>query len=119
MGHFTPEERLGRPGPTRGTDGAAANLCQRSLISRLLTIQAEAIFGQRTGLAGLRPEYSPGEPAVNIYTAGGEFAPHTDKQSVSLLVPLRRSTRAKRRPRQLSQLRQFNHLLQFRQFRQL
>ena len=53
-----------------------------------LTIQAEAIFGQRTGLAGLRPEYSPGEPAVNIYTAGGEFAPHTDKQSVSLLVPL-------------------------------
>ena len=53
-----------------------------------MTIQAEEIFGQRTGLAGLRPEYSPGEPAVNIYTAGGEFAPHTDKQSVSLLVPL-------------------------------
>lgn len=49
---------------------------------------ARAVFGQATGLAELRPEYSPGEPAVNIYKKGGEFAPHTDKQSVSLLVPL-------------------------------
>jgi len=59
-----------------------------TLIEAELPAYAEEIFGQRTGLAGLRPEYSPGEPAVNIYTAGGEFAPHTDKQSVSLLVPL-------------------------------
>ena len=49
---------------------------------------AHAAFGQATGLAELRPDYSPGEPAVNIYKKGGEFAPHTDKQSVSLLVPL-------------------------------
>ena len=49
---------------------------------------AHSIFGQSTGLAELRPDYSPGEPAVNIYTTGGEFAPHTDKQSVTLLVPL-------------------------------
>ena len=49
---------------------------------------AHSIFGQSTGLAELRPDYSPGELAVNIYTTGGEFAPHTDKQSVTLLVPL-------------------------------
>ena len=49
---------------------------------------AQAVFGQATDLAELRPDYSPGEPAVNIYKKGGEFAPHTDKRSVSLLVPL-------------------------------
>ena len=59
-----------------------------ALIEAELPDYAHSIFGQRTGLAELFPEYSPGEPAVNIYTAGGEFAPHTDKQSVSLLVPL-------------------------------
>jgi hypothetical protein len=26
--------------------------------------------------------------AINIYTAGGEFAPHTDKEALSLLIPL-------------------------------
>jgi hypothetical protein len=59
-----------------------------ALLEAELPAFAQAVFGQNTGLADLRPEYSPGEPAVNIYTTGGEFAPHTDKQSVTLLVPL-------------------------------
>jgi len=32
--------------------------------------------------------FSPGEPAVNVYTVGGEFSPHEDKQALTLLVPL-------------------------------
>ena len=48
----------------------------------------EAIFGQRDHLKGMARRFSPGEPAVNIYTAGGEFAPHTDKEHLTLLMPL-------------------------------
>ena len=59
-----------------------------ALMEQELPAFAQSVFGQNTDLAGMQCEYSPGEPAVNIYTAGGEFAPHTDKQSVSLLVPL-------------------------------
>ena len=33
-------------------------------------------------------EYSPGEPAVNIYTATGEFKPHEDKMGLTVLVTL-------------------------------
>lgn len=32
--------------------------------------------------------FSAGEPAINVYTSGGAFDPHTDKQSLTLLVPL-------------------------------
>jgi len=32
--------------------------------------------------------FSDGEPAVNVYTAGGGFYPHTDKQALTVLVPL-------------------------------
>ena len=32
--------------------------------------------------------FSPGEPAVNIYSTGGGFDPHTDKQSLTILVAL-------------------------------
>lgn len=32
--------------------------------------------------------WSPGEPAVNVYTTGGEFKPHKDEQSLTVLVPL-------------------------------
>ena len=32
--------------------------------------------------------WSPGEPAVNVYAPGGEFKPHEDEQTLSILVPL-------------------------------
>jgi hypothetical protein len=32
--------------------------------------------------------FSPGEPAINVYTRGGRFDAHTDKQSLTILVPL-------------------------------
>ena len=64
-----------------------ASRVDRLLYTRLLALMeaqlpdwAEAIFGQRTNLAEMSVKFSPGEPAVNVYTAGGEFAPHTDKQ---------------------------------------
>lgn len=33
-------------------------------------------------------DYADDEPACNIYEVGGEFKPHEDKQSVTVLVPL-------------------------------
>ena len=33
-------------------------------------------------------EFSPREPAVNVYGRGGEFAPHRDHQALTVLVPL-------------------------------
>lgn len=33
-------------------------------------------------------EFSPGEPAVNIYTATGEFKPHEDKMGLTVLITL-------------------------------
>ena len=32
--------------------------------------------------------FSAGEPAINLYTTGGHFDMHTDKQSLTILVPL-------------------------------
>ena len=31
---------------------------------------------------------SEGEPAVNVYTEGGRFKPHRDKQNLTIIVPL-------------------------------
>ena len=33
-------------------------------------------------------EFSPREPAINVYGRGGEFAPHQDHQALTVLVPL-------------------------------
>lgn len=35
-----------------------------------------------------RFQWSPGEPAVNVYRAGGEFRPHEDEHTLTLLMPL-------------------------------
>ena len=32
--------------------------------------------------------FTQGEPACNVYTAGGQFTPHEDRQSLTILVPL-------------------------------
>jgi hypothetical protein len=65
------------------------------LLRRLLAfIEAElpelavAAFGQATGLADMAIYFAIGEPAVNIYTTGGEFKPHTDKEDLTMILPL-------------------------------
>jgi hypothetical protein len=67
-----------------------------ALLLRLLALLEEdelsglamALFGQRANLDSMSRTFSDGEPAVNIYGPGGEFAPHTDKEALSLLIPL-------------------------------
>lgn len=59
-----------------------------ALVEQTLPALGEALFGRTANLADMAVEYSPGEPAVNVYLVGGHFAPHTDKQALTLLVPL-------------------------------
>jgi len=33
-------------------------------------------------------KYSSREPAINVYSSGGEFLPHKDSQSITVLIPL-------------------------------
>jgi len=76
------------------SSSAALRLHSR-LLKRLLSfLESEmpalalSLFGQDTELASMNVSYSAGEPAVNIYTSGGEFKPHTDNEHLSLLIPL-------------------------------
>lgn len=59
-----------------------------ALLEERLPLLAESLFGRKQQLAEMAVQYSPGEPAVNVYLSGGHFAPHTDKQALTLLVPL-------------------------------
>lgn len=59
-----------------------------SLIEAMLPELAEALFGQRTALHTMELFYAQNEPAINIYSAGGELIPHRDKHRLSVLVPL-------------------------------
>ena len=57
-----------------------------SLGSRLGNLELDKSIVHHPGLV-----FSPGEPAINIYTSGGLFEPHTDKQSLTILVSLSRA----------------------------
>jgi hypothetical protein len=46
------------------------------------------IFKQRASLGDMIFTFSGHEPAINVYTAGGEFEPHEDKHMLTVLVPL-------------------------------
>eukprot|EP00931_Biecheleriopsis_adriatica_P098130 TRINITY_DN72021_c0_g1_i1.p1 TRINITY_DN72021_c0_g1~~TRINITY_DN72021_c0_g1_i1.p1 ORF type:complete len:252 (-),score=40.23 TRINITY_DN72021_c0_g1_i1:21-776(-) len=46
------------------------------------------LFGQSSDLAELEFSFSPGEPAINRYTKGGEFRPHRDRYSITVYVTL-------------------------------
>ena len=69
-----------------------------ALIESELGAAANAFFGAGVGLADpdtaplveLSLKFSPGEPAINIYSEGGEFLPHEDGsvKTLTLLVPL-------------------------------
>ena len=58
------------------------------LIEEKLELLANSLFGQDADLEEMNIRYSSGEPAVNIYTHGGEFAPHTDDEHLTTLIPL-------------------------------
>jgi len=49
---------------------------------------AQAVFGSSAGLVSREFSFSPNEPAINRYTAGGAFEAHTDKMSVTVNVLL-------------------------------
>lgn len=75
----------------------AATGLDRKILSQLFSLLetqipelAKSLFGTATqvDLADMLVQFSPGEPAVNVYKAGGDFKPHTDKQSLTILVPL-------------------------------
>ena len=46
------------------------------------------IFRQRASLGDMTFAFSGHEPAINVYTSGGEFEPHEDKYMLTVLVPL-------------------------------
>ena len=55
-------------------------------------------------------EFSPREPAINVYGRGGEFAPHQDHQALTVLVPLSPPSAARstaERPASLSATAEF------------
>mmetsp|Transcript_96566 Transcript_96566/g.171687 ORF Transcript_96566/g.171687 Transcript_96566/m.171687 type:complete len:355 (+) Transcript_96566:97-1161(+) len=49
---------------------------------------ARQLFGQAEGLAKMKFAFPWAEPAVNRYTQGGDFGPHTDLQAVTINVVL-------------------------------
>jgi hypothetical protein len=66
-----------------------------SLLSKVTTFleeqiseEARAIFGQCHELSEMAVTFQLGEPSINVYTHGGEFAPHTDDFHLTILVPL-------------------------------
>lgn len=60
--------------------------------TQLPTLRSEFVPGEAHSLAHRFEadllEYSSFEPAVNVYSAGGEFLPHKDHQALTVLVPL-------------------------------
>ena len=79
-----------------GADGTAERLLLRALglIDEELPSIVQVLFGNEAGrsLTELYDadllEFSSREPACNVYTAGGEFLPHKDHQSLTVLIPL-------------------------------
>ena len=73
--------------------------CDALLLRQLALLEAEvpallsANFGDgcldaSTCVFNRRLVFSPGEPAINVYTPGGCFTPHNDYQSLTILVNL-------------------------------
>jgi hypothetical protein len=57
-------------------------------LEAFLPMVADAIFGHGKDLQSLDFDFSPHEPAVNIYTQGGDFQRHTDKCALTVNVLL-------------------------------
>jgi len=78
------------------------NLCQELLLRTLKWIDIQipsipATLFNTTSLASLYENnhliYTKREPAVNVYTQGGEFTAHKDAQALTVLIPLSCSRR--------------------------
>lgn len=74
---------------------SGAQLLSASIVDRVLSFfefhqpqVAARLFGRSSELKNMNVIYSPGEPAVNRYRDGGQFLPHTDKDSVTVNVLL-------------------------------
>ena len=93
----------GRTGRIRGPvkellDAGAQELCDAILMRAVVQVEHRLpglitrLFGEGTLASTILNNddivFSPGEPAVNVYTSGGDFDAHTDKQSLTVLVPL-------------------------------
>eukprot|EP00961_Rhodomonas_salina_P084071 1130207-Rhodomonas_salina.3 len=94
----TSERRSGRYEPIPALTALDDTLCD-ALITRILLRLDEELpllvqrqFGAGQSLVELYAanelEFSKGEPAVNIYAAGGEFEPHKDYDALTVLVAL-------------------------------
>eukprot|EP00413_Alexandrium_margalefii_P008114 CAMPEP_0204526846 /NCGR_PEP_ID=MMETSP0661-20131031/8660_1 /ASSEMBLY_ACC=CAM_ASM_000606 /TAXON_ID=109239 /ORGANISM="Alexandrium margalefi, Strain AMGDE01CS-322" /LENGTH=371 /DNA_ID=CAMNT_0051532709 /DNA_START=59 /DNA_END=1174 /DNA_ORIENTATION=+ len=57
-------------------------------IEQQLPEVAKTVFGQSSGLKEIPLLFSPGEPAVNTYSEGGDFKIHSDKLAVTVNVLL-------------------------------
>jgi len=78
----------------RELDGALQSILDRAAkcIDEEIPTVSSTLFGTDS-IADLiarkdQLQYSSREPAVNIYTAGGEFLAHKDAQSLTVLIPL-------------------------------
>ena len=56
------------------------------LLARQMGVAVKAVRERIVGNPAL--QFSEGEPAINVYRAGGEFKPHEDKQRLTVLVAL-------------------------------
>jgi hypothetical protein len=86
--------------PLHALPAPVAALCD-ALLLRTLSIVDWRVDGELTRglfgdcLAGAsscrdnpRLKFATGEPAVNVYSSGGEFKPHEDHEALTILVPL-------------------------------
>ena len=96
-----PELDLEDGPPAELLAGAPAELIDAVLLCVLARIDAELpqlaprLFAGTPSARKMREmhergglEFSPREPAINVYGRGGEFAPHQDHQALTVLVPL-------------------------------
>ena len=79
-------------------DLPSQHLCDTLLLRSLSLLQTlhgslmknlfDGCLNCNTVLANKKLRFADGEPAVNVYTKGGEFKPHEDGQSLTILMPL-------------------------------
>ena len=80
-----------------GADVDGSTLCDALLVracARAAELIAESdlfrtgCLNKTTCLHNKQLGFSMGEPAINVYTKGGRFKPHKDRQSLTILIPL-------------------------------
>jgi hypothetical protein len=54
----------------------------------LASSSSSSLSSSSSSNSGASLIFSSREPAVNVYTTGGEFLPHTDGQTLTILIPL-------------------------------